>query len=322
MKNKHSNFHKYSRSKTVAGVLVVLAITVVGVRLLTASHAQGPYTSASVSSGQIVSPATLVNGGGSTGVQSVQFGSTSTGTGTTSGGCTNAGVVAPCVGSATAGASGWGSPKLDDEFTKDSSLNTSIWSPTVYFGGDVQNYTYMYASNVTVSGGYLNLKASGAEGVSGSIIDTDPDDGVSGHTGYQFVYGFMEARIDFPASGTEIANWPSFWAVGQDWPEDGEIDVVEGLSGTACYHFHYGSNNTAPGNCVNGNYTGWHTFGADWQPSGITYYYDGVDEGTITSGITSQPLFLLAENSTGSYGLLPVTTPADMLMSYVRVWQN
>jgi hypothetical protein len=322
MKNKHSKSHKDGRYKRLIAVLVVLAIAVVGVRLLMTSHAATPYASAYAANGQLASPATLVSGGSNANNQAVQFDSTSTGTGTASGGCTNAGVVAPCINSTTTGASGWGTPKLDDEFTKDSSLNTSIWSPTVYFGGDVQNYTYMYSSNVSVANGYLNLKASGAEGASGSIIDTDPYDGVSGHTGYQFTYGFMEARIDFPASGTQIANWPSFWAVGQDWPEDGEIDVVEGLSGTACYHFHYGANNTAPGNCVSGNYTGWHTFGADWQPGSITFYYDGIDVGSITSGITSQPLFLLAENSTGSYGLLPVTTPADMLMSYVRVWQN
>jgi beta-glucanase (GH16 family) len=182
----------------------------------------------------------------------------------------------------------------------------------------------MYSSNVSVTNGYLNLEASGAAGASGGIISSDPDDGQPGHTGYQYTYGFVEARIYLPASGTEVANWPAFWAVGQNWPVDGEMDVMEGLGGSACYHFHYGtspSDKNGPGNCVSGNYTGWHTFGANWQPGVVTYYYDGVDVGQITTGITTEPMFLILENSTGTYGLLPVTTPSDMLVSYVRVWQ-
>jgi hypothetical protein len=208
---------------------------------------------------------------------------------------------------------------FDDEFNKDSSLNTTTWSPDWFGSGNTQNGTKMLSSNVIVSGGYLNLDASGAEGASGSIISTNPDDYQTGHTGFQYTYGFAEAKIDLPASGSKIANWPAFWADGQDWPTDGEMDIMEGLGGSACYHFHDTSG--APGACVSGNYTGWHTFGANWQPGSVTYYYDGVEVGQITTGITSEPMFLMLENSTGSYGNLPVTTPSDMKVAYVRVWQ-
>ncbi len=320
--SQQSSKNKY---KPIITIFIVVAVAVLGVRLLTLGHAQTPYVSSYAANGQRTGSASLVAGGSNANNQAVQFGSASTTPTGPQGGCTNNGVVAPCIGNDTTGAGGWGTPTFDDEFTKDSSLNTSKWSPTVYFGGNVQNYTTMYASNVSVADGYLNLEAHGAEDQSGSFLDTDPDDGVAGHTGYQFTYGYMEARIYFPASGNEIANWPSFWAVGQVWPNDGELDVVEGLNGAACYHFHWGtsSNPQAQGGCTSGNYAGgWHTFGADWQPGSVTWYYDGVDVGSVTSNITSQPLFLILENSTGSYGLLPVTTPADVQVSYVRVWQN
>ena len=54
---------------------------------------------------------------------------------------------------------------------------------------------------------------------------------------FSFTYGYMEARIWLPGSG-EIADWPAFWADGQNWPTDGENDVLEGLGGQACAHFH------------------------------------------------------------------------------------
>jgi beta-glucanase (GH16 family) len=213
------------------------------------------------------------------------------------------------------GVSGNWTLEFDDEFTKDSSLNTTVWSPDWFGSGNTQNQTLMLSSSVSVSGGYLNLEATSS---SGAIVSTNPDDGQAGHTGYQFTYGFAEAKIYLPASGSGIANWPAWWTNGQDWPTDGEIDIMEGLSGLACYHFHYTGG--GPGGCATGDYTGWHTYGAEWQPGSVTYYYDGAPVGQITSGITSMPMYLILENSTGSYGGT-VVTPADMLVAYVRVWQ-
>jgi beta-glucanase (GH16 family) len=209
--------------------------------------------------------------------------------------------------------------KFDDEFANDSSLNTTVWSPDWFGSGNTQNQTLMTSSNVSISGGYLNLEATSS---SGAIVSTNPDDVQTGHTGYQFTYGYAEAKIYLPASGSEIANWPAWWTNGQDWPTDGEMDIMEGLGGSACYHFHYGTsgNPQGPGGCASGNYSGWHIYGADWQPGSVTYYYDGTEVGQITSGITSMPMYLIIENSTGSYGG-PVVTPTDMLVDYVRVWQ-
>ena len=58
---------------------------------------------------------------------------------------------------------------------------------------------------------------------------------------FSFTYGFIEARVWLPAvagNPGEVANWPGVWADGQSWPEDGEIDIAEGLDGEVCAHFH------------------------------------------------------------------------------------
>jgi beta-glucanase (GH16 family) len=151
----------------------------------------------------------------------------------------------------------------------------------------------------------------------GAIVSTNPSDGVPGHTGYQFTYGFAEYRVYLPATPAgQVANWPGVWTDGQVWPNDGENDVMEGLGGNACFHFH--SLLGGPGNCPAASYTGWHTFAADWEPGVVTYYYDGAQVGQIATGITSSPMYVLADLSVGS----PSVVPSDMLVDWVRVWQH
>lgn len=196
---------------------------------------------------------------------------------------------------------------FDSEFNG-TSLNQSKWTPYWFSNGSTSNGTTMLSSNVSESGGSLNLNLSNG---SGGLVSTNGK--------FSYTYGFAEARIYLPASGSQVANWPAFWTDGQSWPTDGEQDIMEGLGGQACYHFH--SNAGGPGSCASGNYSGWHTFGADWQPGSVTYYYDGQKVGTITQGITSSPMYLILENSGGSYGG-PKVLPSTMKVDYVRVWQH
>jgi beta-glucanase (GH16 family) len=95
------------------------------------------------------------------------------------------------------------------------------------------------------------------------------------------------------------------------------MDVLEGLGGSACWHFHDPSG--GPGGCASGGYGGaWHTYGADWEPGVVTYYYDGVRVGQISTGITSAPMYLILGMGLGSSPVAPATEEVD----YVRVWQH
>ena len=223
--------------------------------------------------------------------------------------------------------------KQSDEFNA-KSLNTAIWQAG-WFGSGVTgpvntNEVACYNSNnVTFPGDgtvHLNVTATpstcGGENRpdTGALLSSNPDDGrASG--GYQYTYGAMEARVYIPASAAgEVANWPAVWEDGQNWPSTGELDVMEGLSGQACFHFISPSGD--PGSCVAGTFTGWHTFASDWESGSVTYYYDGVDVGKITEGVTASPMYLVLDNTVTSYTGNQTTVPATMRVDYIRVWQH
>ena len=195
---------------------------------------------------------------------------------------------------------------FDDEFNG-SSLDSSRWTPYWFSEGSTSNQTTMVSSNVAVSGGALQLSLRGPTGGL-----------VSSNGKFSFIYGYVEARIDLPGTGS-IGNWPAFWTDGQNWPVDGEMDVMEGLGGAACWHFHDSSG--GPGGCAAGSFTGWHTYGADWEPGRVSYYYDGQLVGQISSGITAEPMYLILENSGGAWGGSRLD-PATLQVDYVRVWQH
>jgi beta-glucanase (GH16 family) len=220
---------------------------------------------------------------------------------------------------------------LDSEFNG-SSLNTNLWR-TGWYGSGVTAPTNSYEAdcyspnNVTFPGDdtmHLNVTATpstcGGETrpYTGSLVSTNPYDGRSSG-GFQYTYGVLEARVYVPAAdGNQVANWPAVWADGQSWPADGEDDLMEGLGGQFCYHFHDPLG--GPGNCDATLAPGWHTFASDWQPGSVTYYYDGVDVGSITTGITSSPMYIILNNTV--YPGEPTAEADSMQVAYVRVWQN
>lgn len=135
---------------------------------------------------------------------------------------------------------------------------------------------------------------------------------------YHYTYGASEARMYLPpgADGQPL-NWPAFWANGQNWPTDGENDVMESMGGATGPHFH--SRLGAPGFVVPGVWGGWHTFGSVWEPGLVTYYYDGRRVGSISQGITGAPMYLILGFAPATDGS---TRPARLRVDYVRVWQH
>jgi hypothetical protein len=173
---------------------------------------------------------------------------------------------------------------------------------------------------VSESGGYLHLNAV-ARSCTATNGGTYPYASglVQSKDHFTFTYGRVEARIWMPPGSGSIQNWPAFWTDGTGaHPKTGEMDVVEGLGGRACYHFHYSGGE--PGGCATAaNPAGWHTYAADWRAGVVTYFYDGVQVGRITQGITGSPMFVVLNLALSSTMSPPVTLPSQMLVDYVRV---
>lgn len=155
-----------------------------------------------------------------------------------------------------------------------------------------------------------------------------------------FQYGVLEARIQNPAGG---ANWPAFWLLGTDitsvgWPASGEIDVMEGHSGSLVSGAIHWSNSGADA-YDSGNYTGsdfasaYHVYSLYWLENYIALYVDGNKFLEETPSTLSQsgnwafnhPFFVIFNNAVsppgGFGGTYDNWTSAQMKIDYIRYYQ-
>lgn len=215
---------------------------------------------------------------------------------------------------------------FDDEFSGQS-LDRSKWS-TGWFGSAVtggvsSTELQCYDPNqVSVSGGELALTLIAKSQTCAGSTHRYASGLISSNGKFSFSRGFIQVRAWLPANAQgKVADWPAIWTDSQNWPVGGELDLVEGLGGSACWHFHTAS--AAPGGCTlaHGAYAGrWHTFGARWGSRTVVYYYDGHRIAVIRRGITKAPMYLVISLSASAKRA--VMAPATLRIAYVRVWQR
>ena len=216
---------------------------------------------------------------------------------------------------------------FDDQFNG-TRLDRTKWRPNWLAGTDAavtkpvnsQEQSCYDPAQVSVGGGALHLRAVARPCTANNGITYPYASGLveTAHD-FLFTFGRLEARIWVQPGSGAIRNWPAFWSNGTGtWPWTGELNVMEGLRGSACWHFH--SLSGGPGGCTAlANPSGWHTYAADWRPGSVTYFYDGVPVGRITTGITSAPMYLVLNLGISWSASPPVAVPSEMLVDYVRV---
>jgi beta-glucanase (GH16 family) len=225
------------------------------------------------------------------------------------------------------GAGGWGNNELETYCAYGSSTAPcSAATPNVYVGSD----------------GYLHILAiKNAQGqYTSARIKTQ---------GLQsFQYGRIEARIQIP-QGQGL--WPAFWMLGENittvnWPACGEMDIMENIGsqptinsgsihGTGFTGSLIGTQYVLPGGA---DYSSaFHTFGIIWSPKSVQYYVDSTTNvyarytpsslpaGAVWPFDSGKFFFILNLAVGGSNPGSPNAStafPAQMLVDYVRVWQE
>lgn len=182
-------------------------------------------------------------------------------------------------------------------------LASAPWSTPANHPGNCPGNT---PGSISLVNGTAELRTSGAANdceslQSPGLLPTKPG------TSY-------EAVIDF----SSFHDWPAFWMYGSNWPQQGEIDAVEGGPGTSYVTWHQEGNQTVGPDAwddVQVPYAGtsrdiqpgtWATVDISFTATGVDVYYQGqlyvhVPE-TVTTGGTDPMYLTVSEGSCAADG--------------------
>ncbi len=222
---------------------------------------------------------------------------------------------------------------FEDEFNG-TTLDVAKWQPQDLWCGIRNNELQAYQpENARVSGGFLHLvaekRSANLDYCGVTRIDKRYASGIAiTMDKFDQKYGYFEAKIKVPKGN---GLWPAFWMMPyHTWPP--EIDIMEILgrdTKTMYMTNHWGTASNPQKN--GGSFAGidfsadFHVFGAKWTASDITWYVDGTQRFRSTSGIPSQPFFMMLNLAVGgSWPGSPDSStpfPSEMLVDYARAWR-
>jgi beta-glucanase (GH16 family) len=231
-----------------------------------------------------------------------------------------------------------------DEFDRDGAPDPTRWTYDVgghgWGNNELQFYTDNRRENARVEGGYLVIEArreswAGRDYTSARLVTKGKGD---------WTYGRIEVRAQLPSGR---GSWPAIWTLGSktplQWPDDGEIDVMEHVGfdqgvvhasvHTRQYNHVQGTQRTAR-TAVPDVSDGFHTYATEWTADRIDTSVDGrvyfsfarEPQGGRAAWPFDAPQHLLLNvavggNWGGQGGVDDATLPYRFLIDFVRVYQ-
>ena len=143
------------------------------------------------------------------------------------------------------------------------------------------------------------------------------------------LYGYFEMRAELPA-GQGV--WPAFWLLPTNYTSPQELDVMEVLGKgptqlwTSVHSSVTGASN-AVATTVADTSAGFHTYGMDWEPDKITFYFDGQPVfSEATPADMNRPMYVIVNLALGGNwgGAVDSSTPfpAELQVDYIRAWDS
>ena len=235
-------------------------------------------------------------------------------------------------------------PTFDDEFNTLSLDNgkTGTWAPSIWYSPNgstdpsisswevnpMWGPTSAPEANVySVSNGVLSvgIKPTPAS-VSAAVNNTPFLAGeLTTYRTFSQTYGYFEMNAKLAAGPGVIS---AFWLLPADgsWPP--ELDAMEVLGNsptTLVMTAHSGSGTTPQWATIPDATQGFHTYGVDWEPDKITWYFDGKQMAQQTTPADmNKPMYMLIDTMTGTadswIGAPKSGTTTQMQVNYVRAY--
>jgi beta-glucanase (GH16 family) len=142
---------------------------------------------------------------------------------------------------------------------------------------------------------------------------------ITTYPGLNFKYGFVQIKARVPFGK---GLWSAFWLAPSNWQWPPEIDILE----------HWGTETDSKATLhpvglppqqaelqLPDADVGWHVFTLNWTPARLTWYYDGTQVYTTTTGVPQQAMYLISDLAVDDAS--PGGCNGTLYIRYIKLWQ-
>jgi hypothetical protein len=193
----------------------------------------------------------------------------------------------------------------------------SGWADTATQRGLPVGGYYDPGTTVWISGGQMHIKLW--RGASGSVHSAALVPlAAQGRTYGKYVETFRVSQV---ATGYKSAHllWPSS---GDQDTSSFEVDYPENEWDTGISAYVHDGNDPQQSFSASNSWTSWHTTEIDWTPTSLSFYLDGKQVGSTTSGVPNEPMDWIIQNESALNGESAApNSSAQMDISYVAYYR-